>query len=128
MENRIYSDLDLNFTKHPITKDVGRKTKENAVIQSVKNLINTNYNERPFNPGFGSGIKGLLFEHVDDLTGSTLSKLIGITIGNYEPRVKINDIQCVPDSDNNRYDVTIIFYILNSTKPITVNFYLNRLR
>lgn len=128
MENRVYSDLDLNFTKHPITKDVARKLKENAVIASIKNIIFTNFNERPFNPNFGSGIRGLLFEPVDEITASNLYKVISTAINNYEPRVKIEAIQVVPDIDRNGYEITIRFYLLNSLKPITISTFLDRLR
>ena len=36
---RQYSDLDLNFTIHPIKKDINRYTNETAVVNSIKNLI-----------------------------------------------------------------------------------------
>ena len=44
---RIYSDLNLNFTKNPATKDVARLTDVEAVKRSVRNLILTNRFERP---------------------------------------------------------------------------------
>lgn len=128
MENRVYSDLDLNFTKHPITKDVARKLKENAVIASIKNIIFTNFNERPFNPNFGSGVRGLLFEPLDEITATNLYKVVFTAINNFEPRVKIDVIQVVPDPDRNGYQVTIRFYLLNSLKPITISTFLDRLR
>jgi phage baseplate assembly protein W len=128
METRIYSDLDLNFTKHPVTKDVARKTKENAVIASVKNILYTNYNERPFNPRFGSNIRGLLFEPVDSITATNLDKEIRVSLLNYEPRIKIDALQCNPNYDQNGYDVYLRFYILNSIRPITINVFLDRLR
>lgn len=128
MENRVYSDLDLNFTKHPITKDVARKLKENAVIASIKNIIFTNFNERPFNPNFGSGVRGLLFEPLDEITATNLYKVVFTAINNFEPRVKIDVIQVVPDPDRNGYEITIRFYLLNSLKPITISTFLDRLR
>jgi phage baseplate assembly protein W len=128
METRIYSDLDLNFTKHPITKDVARKTKENAIIASVKNILYTNYNERPFNPSFGSNIKGILFEPVDNITAIDLDTEIRLALTNYEPRIKIDALQCNPDYDNNGYQIYLRFFLLNSIKPITISVFLERLR
>ena len=128
MEQRVYSDIDLDFKAHPITKDVLRKTKEYAVIQSVKNLMQTNYYERPFNPLLGSNIRAMLFEPADGLTATILNKEIVTLITNYEPRVKIDDLQVNADPDNDRYEVILRFYILNSIKPITINLFLNRLR
>lgn len=128
MEQRIFSDLDIDFTMHPITKDVSRKTKENAVIQSVKNLMMTDYYERPFNPLLGSNIKAMLFEPVDTITASILHKEITTLITNYEPRVKIDQLLVLANPDDNRFQVNLRFYILNSIKPVTINVFLNRLR
>jgi phage baseplate assembly protein W len=127
-EERVFSDLDIDFTMHPITKDVSRKTKEYAIIQSVKNLIMTNYYERPFNPSLGSGIRAMLFEPIDGITASTLNKEISNLIDNFEPRVKLDGLQVNANDQEQRYDISIRFYTLNSVKPIKVNLFLNRLR
>lgn len=127
-EERTFSDLDLNFTKHPITKDVARKTGNNAIIGALKNLIFTNFYERPFNPKFGSNIRAMLFEPLDPLTGSILQKEIKILVQNYEPRVSLRDIQVVADFDRNSYQVTITFFTVNSTQPLRTVLFLNRLR
>lgn len=128
VEERTFSDLDLNFTKHPITKDVARKTGNNAIIGALKNLIYTNFYERPFNPKFGSNVRGMLFEPLDPLTGAILQKEIKILIENYEPRVSLRDIQVVADYDRNSYQVTITFFTVNSTQPLRTVLFLNRLR
>ena len=58
----LFKDFDISFSNNPITGDIGTKSDINAINQSVENLINTNYYERPFNPTFGCNIRGLLFE------------------------------------------------------------------
>ena len=128
VEERTFSDLDLNFTKHPITKDVARKTGNNAIIGALKNLVLTNFYERPFNPKFGSNIRAMLFEPLDPITGSILQKEIKILIQNYEPRVSLRDVQVVADFDRNSYQVTITFFTVNSTAPLRAVLFLNRLR
>ena len=47
--NRIYSDLNLSFTKNPATKDVAKLFDVQAIKRAVKNIILTNKYERPFN-------------------------------------------------------------------------------
>lgn len=128
VEERTFSDLDLNFTKHPITKDVARKTGNNAIIGALRNLVFTNFYERPFNPKFGSNIRAMLFEPLDPLTGTILQKEIKILIENYEPRVSLRDVQVVADFDRNSYQVTITFFTVNSTQPLRTVLFLNRLR
>ena len=48
--SRIYKDLNLNFEKNTVTKDIQKITDVEAVKRSVRNLINTNHYEKPFHP------------------------------------------------------------------------------
>lgn len=125
---RQYSDLDLNFTVHPVRKDINRNLGDMAVINSVKNLILTNHYEKPFHPEIGSNIQRLLFENMDDITASNIEREIEQTLNNFEPRVRVSRIQVSPDFDNNTYNVGMEFYIINRTEPITINFFLQRVR
>jgi phage baseplate assembly protein W len=125
---RSYKDLDLNFTIHPIKKDISKQLNEYAVINSVKNLVSTNYYERPFRPEIGSGVRNLLFENVDPVIAAQLERAIQETISNYEPRVSVSSIVAVAAPDENRYSVTLTFFIINSPNPITINFFLERIR
>ena len=125
---RVDSDFDLNFSKHPITKDVSLKLNENAIIGSIKNIVLTNFGERRFTPNFGSNILAMMFEPLDDITAYNIRKEIATSISNYEPRVKLDFINVVPNFDRDGFDVTVRFYLLNSIKPITTNLFLQRLR
>ncbi len=73
---RIYKDIDLSFSKNAVSKDVGRKVDIGAVKQGMKNVIYTSIGERLFNPGFGSQMREMLFEPVDNASASVISKLI----------------------------------------------------
>ena len=123
-----YSDLDLNFTIHPVKKDINRWVGERAVINSIKNLILTNHYEKPFNPDVGSNVRALLFENLDIITASTLEREITQTLGTYEPRAKILGITVVPDYDNNAFSVSMQFYITNRNETISIQFQLERTR
>ena len=61
---RTYVDLDLNFTRHPVTNDVVKIEDVDAVKRSVRNLVNTQFYERPFHPEMGCGVRDLLFEKI----------------------------------------------------------------
>lgn len=125
---RTFKDLDLNFNVHPIRKDINVNKDAYAVIGSIKNLILTNFYERLFQPELGSNVRRLLFENVDNITSARLESEIEETILNFEPRVKISKITAIPNADNNSYGVTIEFFIINSADPITINFFLERIR
>lgn len=125
---RTYTDLDLNFFAHPATGDISKKYDENAIKQSVKNLIMTNHYERPFHPEIGSQVMGLLFENDSPMLQATLERAITYTIENFEPRVKLISVQVSLNPDNNAAYVSITFKIVNTERPITVDFTLQRTR
>jgi hypothetical protein len=124
----IYSDLDLTFSRIPGTNDVALSYDEQSVIRSVRNLLLTNFYERPFQPNLGSNLDKLLFEPVNNLTASLLESDIKNTIINYEPRVNLDYILIAPNVDQNAYTVTIQFYVGNNTSPTSVNLLLQRSR
>ena len=123
-----FSDLDLNFIMHPVKKDINRHTNETAVVNSIKNLILTNYYEKPFQPDVGSNVRRILFENMDTITATTLENEIAQTIKNYEPRVTISKLQVTADYGNNGFNVYMEFYVVNKTNPVTINFFLERIR
>lgn len=128
LETRTYKDLDLNFTAHPITKDVVKRTGNAAIIGALKNLIMTNYYEKPFRPTYGARIRGLLFEDVSFIIANALETEIRSAVENFEPRVFIDNVRAQADPDNNRYAVTIRFYINNVEAPVTINMFLEKVR
>jgi len=128
LAERGYKDLDLNFRAHPIKKDVTMHYNEKAIINSVKNLVSTNFYERPFRPEIGSGVKRILFEMVDSVSGAALERQIAEVINNFEPRVSIEYITAIPAPDENGYKVVLSFFINTLPNPITINFFLERIR
>jgi phage baseplate assembly protein W len=128
LAERGYKDLDLNFRVHPIKKDVTMHYNEKAIINSVKNLVSTNFYERPFRPEIGSGVKRILFEMVDSVSGAALERQIAEVINNFEPRVSIETITAIPAPDENGYRISLSFFINTLPNPITINFFLERIR
>ena len=125
---RRWSDLDLDFTKHPVTKDVSIKRDVEAIKRSVRNLIMTNPFERPFHPEIGSGITGLLFDNVAPTTAVVLQSEIRLVLNNFEPRIELIDIGVLGDIDKNGYYIRIKFQPINIPDPVTLEFFLERLR
>lgn len=125
---RTFTDLDLSFNIHPIRKDINVHKNEFAIINSVKNLVLTNFYERPFRPEIGSNIRRLLFENIDTVIAAQLERAIEETILNFEPRVQISNIIAVPKPDENKYSVQLEFFVINNSSPITINFFLERIR
>lgn len=125
---RIFSDLDLNFTAHPVTKDITRRYDENAVKSALKNLVQTANYERPFHSEIGSQIRSLLFEPSSPLLAQTLRQAIIDLVTNFEPRVRLLEVYTSFTPDNNSLSVRIDFTIVNTTQPLTVDILLERTR
>ena len=125
---RTYLDLDLDFTRHPVTNDVVKIEDVEAVKRSVRNLINTNFYERPFHPELGCGVRDLLFENYTPLTGIFIKRKIQEVLINFEPRARLSSINVNEQMDRNAIDVTVNFYTLNLPNPVSVTTTLQRIR
>ena len=125
---RQFKDIDLDFGRNIVTNDVNKLTDVEAVKRSVRNLVLTNHYERPFHPELGCGIRQLLFENLTPMVAIQLERKVQEVLENFEPRVKINNILARPDLDRNAYELTINFYVIGATEPVTVSTFLERLR
>ena len=123
-----YADLDLDFQINPITGDINKKKGNDAVKRSIRNLIFTNFYERPFNSSIGSDVPRLLFDNVDIVTASLLEDAIGRLINIYEPRVQVTRLNVYADIDNHGFNVQLEYVILNTETPATINLFLEKIR
>lgn len=125
---KTYSDINLDFLSHPRTRDIVKKTDEDAVKASVVNLVRTKPYERPFHPEIGSQVYALLFENFTPITGQIIERTIRDVINKFEPRVEIINVAVTEAQDYNSISVTITFKLRNSERPITVTTLLERVR
>ena len=125
---RTFRDLDLNFTRHPATNDVATRIGDQAIIRSLRNLVNMANYDKPFHPEVGGVIRQLLFENVNAMTAQNIKTAVKDVINNFEPRVSLIDVVVQAQEDMNRYDVSISFYIVNQATPTTINVFLERVR
>ena len=125
---REFSDLDMNFLIHPVKGDLNLLKNERAIINAIKNIILTNHYEKPFFPDYGSNVRRLLFENFDVTTTAALENEIRQCIENFEPRIQVLSVIVKNNYDNNSFDVTMQFSIVNISEPIIINFILQRVR
>lgn len=125
---RVFTDIDLNFIAHPITGDIAKKVGDAAIIQSLVSLLSTGKYERLMQPDIYSDLKQQLFEPLDNITASSIGNSITAVINKFEPRVSLHEVNVTPDYDNNGYDCTMTFFILNQTTPISISLFLERIR
>lgn len=124
----IYSDFTSDFDIHPDKNDLIQVTNEDAVAESIRNLLMTNRGERLMKPNVGSNIASLLFEPITPITQSVLQELVTNTITNYEKRAKLVRVVVSATPDMNSYTVTVVYSTINKADAITSTFILNRIR
>tara|TARA_B000000557_G_C20764949_1_gene439041 strand:+ start:707 stop:1102 length:396 start_codon:yes stop_codon:yes gene_type:complete len=124
----IYSDFDNLFVTNPITKQLNRKVNRNAVKQSVKNLVLTDFYERPFQSDIGCNIRGYLFEPFTSHLQEQIKDAVVNVITNYEPRAKIIDVLVEDRLDLNAISLTIAFEVLNHSEAVILDVILERVR
>ena len=124
-----YRDFPMFFTDvHPIKRDISAIKDLDAVRHAVKNLILTNFNERPFHPEIGSNVVAMLFEPADDFTANAIRDEILYVLQQHEPRTADHVVEITDNSERNSYEITIGFNVIFSPKREEINFYLQRLR
>lgn len=124
----LYADLDLALRVHPNKKDIIPLTDIDAVKQSVRNLILTNYGEKLFKPKFGGNVSALLFENVNVFTVLSLQKEIESILKRFEHRIDQININVNDNIDANAFDVTIEFRIIDINTVTEMNLTFNRTR
>lgn len=118
------TDVDLAFNFHPITGDVLIKKDEKAIKQNIVNLVLLNYFEKPFRPNIGGDIYRMLFENFEDIEvmDTVVQDNIRTLIRDYEPRVRLLDVQVELLPDENLVKITIYFKILATLTEDYVDF------
>ena len=99
-----------------------------SVKQSIKNLILTDRGERLFQPNIGCKIRSLLFENFTPQTKIAAKATIEETIHEFEPRAQLIDIDISGAPDNNAMVVSVIFNLINSPEPNTLELEIERVR
>jgi len=126
---RQYRDLDLFFSRKNGTNDITKITDIEAVKRSIRNLVLTNFYEKPFHPEIGSGIRDMLFENMTPITAVVLARKVEDVIENFEPRARLISVRSLPNLDRNEYEVTIEFFVVNTpTELVDMTVFLEVLR
>ena len=126
--SRKFSDIDIDFTRNVVTSDVLRVEDVIAVKRAVKNLVQTGYYERPFQPELGCGIRELLFENFTPVTNIFIQRKVEEVITNFEPRARLSQVTVNEQPDRNGIKISVYFYVMNMPNPVSVTTVLQRIR
>jgi len=112
-----FKDISMSFQSNPLNNDLIAIKNVNAISRSVRNIILTTPGEKFFDPDFGSNVSKLLFENIDDITASQIQEEIEFSINNYEPRVKLINVEVLADNDNASFDTIITYEVIGAQVP-----------
>tara|TARA_B100000579_G_scaffold269389_1_gene222346 strand:+ start:152 stop:553 length:402 start_codon:yes stop_codon:yes gene_type:complete len=115
--SRSFKDLSMSFKANPLNDDLITLKNEAAIARSLRNIVFTSPGEKFFNPDFGSNISKVLFENIDEISAIQIKEEIELSIKNFEPRVRLQEVEVNPDYDNNQFDVTINYRITGIDVP-----------
>tara|TARA_Y100000593_G_C4175282_1_gene269125 strand:+ start:119 stop:532 length:414 start_codon:yes stop_codon:yes gene_type:complete len=122
---RWFSDIDINMSLHPDSKDLSLKYDLNAIKRSMKNILLTNHYERPFKPSFGVNLRSMLFELASNET-KIVKRQVVEAIESLEPRCSITEVDAF--LDGNEMNVTVHFGVQNVAGPQRLDLILQRVR
>ena len=122
-----YKDIDLSFSAKP-NGELYKKKEAAAVKQAVKNLILTDYFEKPFLPFYGGNVRALLFELADDEIEDDVRDSIIRAINTYEPRALVRYVDVNYQEERNSISITIEFQIIRTEEVVVLQTSLSRLR
>ena len=124
--SRSFKDFSVNFARNPFTDDLSVVHNDNSIKQAVKNIILTSPGEKPFQPLVGSSVNRLLFEPLDAFTADAVAEEIRTTINQYEPRVKLTNVEVTPINEGNKLNVSLEYKIVGLPIVETIEFVLQR--
>ncbi len=117
MASKAFKDINLSFKRHPVTNDLVVIKNEDAIKQSVKNIIFTILGEKPFLPLFGSKLNSALFELDTNFNETKISDEISSVLLNNEPRISNILVSVSNPSDTHELNVTIQYDITGISAP-----------
>ena len=110
--SKSFKDFSLTFEKNAVTNDVLSLRNEAAIKESVKNIVQYNFYEKPFDPFFGGNIIALLFENFTPTMEMEVKMRIEQSIEIYEPRVTAVAVEVDMEEDRNELNCRINYLIL----------------
>ena len=126
-QTRTYTDIDLSFKKKN-NGELFKKTDAESVKQAVKNLLLTNFGEKPFSPFFGGNLNDFLFNLSEEFDEMEIEDAVAEAIAAQEPRAVLRQVKSKIDPNNNNVRVTVSFQVISTQQPVELNVTLARLR
>jgi phage baseplate assembly protein W len=117
ISTRTYKDMAFSMFANPMSGDVGKKSGGEAVKGAITSILKTNFNERLFQPNFGSNIRALLFEQMNPITVERIKIEVLEAVERHEPRAQVIGVTVEAQEEKNRYVVSVLFNVSSEAQP-----------
>ena len=126
LSTRTYKDLAFSMFANPMSGDIGKSIGAIAVKRAIVGILKTNFNERVFQPEFGSNIRALLFEQMNPITEQRMKIAVEEAVRRHEPRAQIIGVVVEGQEEQNRYLVKVLFNLSSESEPQELETYFER--
>ena len=126
IETRTYKDMAYSMFANPMSGDMGKKTGASAVKGAIVSILKTDFNERLFQPEFGSNIRALLFEPMNPITEERMKTEVLEAVARHEPRAVVLGVTVEAQEEQNRYLVSVVFNVASEAEPQKLETYFER--
>ena len=126
LSTRTYKDLAFSMFANPMNGDIGKSIGATAVKRAIVGILKTNFNERVFQPEFGSNIRALLFEPMNPITEERMRTEVEEAVKRHEPRATVIGVTVEGQEDQNRYVVKVLFNLSSEAEPQELETYFER--
>ena len=120
---RTYKDMAFSMFANPMSGDIGKKTGAAAVKGALVSILKSNFNERLFQPEFGTGIRALLFEQMNPITEQRLKKEVESAVARHEPRAEVLGVTVNGQEEQNRYEINVLFSVASEAEVQEITTY-----
>ena len=121
----LWADLPLNLTISPMTGDLMRITNVAALNNSIESIINTYIQERPYS-SMGTALQLRLFENSNTLEVQMIQNAVYLSLAQYEPRIRVTNLDIVVSPDQFSYAMTIFYIAINTNQQQKLTIILQR--
>lgn len=120
--------IDISKSVTASAKDLNVIRNDNAVLESVYNVLLTEPGERIMDPQFGTRLKRYLFDPLDVITARSIMREIVSALQRYEDRIADLNVIVTPKPDLNTFEIEVIFSITTNDDDITFSTTLEKIR
>jgi phage baseplate assembly protein W len=125
-------DLSFNGDKTNILnanssgKDIQKIVNEDAVLNSLKNILNTKFCSRLLNPGISFDLRAYLFEGITEAKAFFIGYDLTQLLPCYEPRIKVVNVDVTAYYNEDAYAIDLYILIPSINKEVKLSSILNQ--